>query len=227
MALRILHVTPYFADAWGYGGIPRVATALARELGWRGHAVTVCTTDAADARNRMPHGGAGAGRSTDVELRGCSHVFQRIQFPRVPPAVLPAARTRRVSRHSCSEIRHRAPARVPEPSGLFRGTAADGGGSALCARAEWHGAPNRAPPHGQVDLRPDRGSRRPARRGGRPGGQRVRAGTARSAAASAGRVSTLFRILSISTGRTAPRAQRIPQTLRTGRAIRWSSFWAK
>jgi glycosyltransferase involved in cell wall biosynthesis len=52
MALRILHVTPYFADAWGYGGIPRVATALARELGARGHAVTVCTTDAADARAR-------------------------------------------------------------------------------------------------------------------------------------------------------------------------------
>ena len=54
MALRILHVTPYFADAWAYGGIPRVATVLARELGWRGHAVTVCTTDAADARNRIP-----------------------------------------------------------------------------------------------------------------------------------------------------------------------------
>ncbi len=54
MALRILHVTPYFADAWGYGGIPRVATVLARELGVRGHAVTVCTTDAADAAERSP-----------------------------------------------------------------------------------------------------------------------------------------------------------------------------
>jgi len=54
MALRILHVTPYFADAWGYGGIPRIATALARELGARGHHVTVCTTDAADAQSRAP-----------------------------------------------------------------------------------------------------------------------------------------------------------------------------
>ncbi len=54
MALRILHVTPYFADAWGYGGIPRIATALARELGVRGHHVTVCTTDAADAQSRAP-----------------------------------------------------------------------------------------------------------------------------------------------------------------------------
>lgn len=59
MALRILHVTPYFADAWGYGGIPRVATALARELGARGHAVTVCTTDAADADARSRPSTAG------------------------------------------------------------------------------------------------------------------------------------------------------------------------
>ncbi len=52
MSLRILHVTPYFADAWGYGGIPRIASTLARELGARGHAVTVCTTDAAEATRR-------------------------------------------------------------------------------------------------------------------------------------------------------------------------------
>src|SRR4030095_3749837 len=60
MALRILHVTPYFADAWGYGGIPRVATALARELCVRGHAVTVCTTDAADATSRVGSAGPGS-----------------------------------------------------------------------------------------------------------------------------------------------------------------------
>ena len=59
MPLRILHVTPYFADAWGYGGIPRVASTLAREFAARGHAVTVCTTDAADATRRT-----GAGRSS-------------------------------------------------------------------------------------------------------------------------------------------------------------------
>jgi glycosyltransferase involved in cell wall biosynthesis len=60
MSLRILHVTPYFADAWGYGGIPRVASTLARELGARGHKVTVCTTDAADGTRRTPPVGAGA-----------------------------------------------------------------------------------------------------------------------------------------------------------------------
>jgi glycosyltransferase involved in cell wall biosynthesis len=51
--LRILHVAPYFAEAWGYGGIPRVAHSLARGLARRGHEVTVCTTDARDAGSRV------------------------------------------------------------------------------------------------------------------------------------------------------------------------------
>jgi glycosyltransferase involved in cell wall biosynthesis len=53
-SLRVLHVTPYYADAWGYGGIPRVSVTLARALARRGHAVTVLTTDAGDARSRAP-----------------------------------------------------------------------------------------------------------------------------------------------------------------------------
>ena len=52
--LRILHVTPYFTDAWAYGGIPRLATSLARGLAQRGHQVTVCTTDACDGARRLP-----------------------------------------------------------------------------------------------------------------------------------------------------------------------------
>ena len=54
--LRILHVTPYFSDAWAYGGIPRVAGTLARGLARRGHSVTVCTTDARDEASRLPAG---------------------------------------------------------------------------------------------------------------------------------------------------------------------------
>lgn len=53
-SLRILHVTPYFADAWAYGGIPRLAHAMTRGLVRRGHQVTVCTTDACDASSRLP-----------------------------------------------------------------------------------------------------------------------------------------------------------------------------
>lgn len=52
--LRILHVTPYFSDAWAYGGIPRVVHTLAHELARRGHDVTVCTTDVCDAETRSP-----------------------------------------------------------------------------------------------------------------------------------------------------------------------------
>ncbi len=51
--LRILHVTPYFTDAWAYGGIPRLATSLANGLARRGHQVTVCTTDACDGSTRL------------------------------------------------------------------------------------------------------------------------------------------------------------------------------
>jgi glycosyltransferase involved in cell wall biosynthesis len=52
-SLRVLHVTPYGPEAWAYGGIPRIAGALARGLARRGHEVTVCTTDAHDGRSRL------------------------------------------------------------------------------------------------------------------------------------------------------------------------------
>ena len=56
-ALRILHVTPYYHDAWAYGGIPRVVSALARAQARLGHAVTVCTTDAGTERRLERPGG--------------------------------------------------------------------------------------------------------------------------------------------------------------------------
>jgi glycosyltransferase involved in cell wall biosynthesis len=54
--LRVLHVTPYAPGAWGYGGIPRLTGALASGLAARGHAVTVCATDACDADRRLAQG---------------------------------------------------------------------------------------------------------------------------------------------------------------------------
>ena len=56
--LRILQITPYFEDAWAYGGIPRVAGSLCHALARRGHWVTVCTTDVCSATSRL----------------GCSHL---------------------------------------------------------------------------------------------------------------------------------------------------------
>jgi glycosyltransferase involved in cell wall biosynthesis len=88
--LRILYVTPYYEGAWAYGGIPRLATALARGLARRGHRVTVCATDAADADARL--GGCPGGslarlrpwppvRTGDgVELRIFPNVSNRLAY---------------------------------------------------------------------------------------------------------------------------------------------------
>lgn len=50
--MRILHVVPYYEQAWAYGGIPRLVTTMTRALARRGHHVTVCTTDVCDERTR-------------------------------------------------------------------------------------------------------------------------------------------------------------------------------
>jgi glycosyltransferase involved in cell wall biosynthesis len=50
--LRILHVVPYYEQAWAYGGIPRLTTTMTRALARRGHSVTVCTTDVCDGTSR-------------------------------------------------------------------------------------------------------------------------------------------------------------------------------
>jgi len=58
LALRVLHVAPYFENAWAYGGIPRVVSAQAHALAAAGHRVTVATTDVRDATSRLkPAGG--------------------------------------------------------------------------------------------------------------------------------------------------------------------------
>lgn len=51
--MRIVHVTPTFAPAWGYGGPPKVAQEMAYALGERGHEVDVHTSDALDATSRF------------------------------------------------------------------------------------------------------------------------------------------------------------------------------
>jgi glycosyltransferase involved in cell wall biosynthesis len=71
--LRILHVVPYFEDAWAYGGIPRAAGAMTRGLARRGHHVTVCTTDACDADTRLERAGTTSpARGLDV------HIFRNV-----------------------------------------------------------------------------------------------------------------------------------------------------
>lgn len=50
--MRLLHVTPYYAPAYAFGGVVRSVEGLTRALTRRGHAVTVLTTDALDQRRR-------------------------------------------------------------------------------------------------------------------------------------------------------------------------------
>jgi glycosyltransferase involved in cell wall biosynthesis len=44
--LNILHLTPYYAPAYAFGGVTRAVEGMARALAERGHTVTVLTTDA-------------------------------------------------------------------------------------------------------------------------------------------------------------------------------------
>jgi len=77
MSLRILHVTPYFQEAWAYGGIPRLATTLTTALARRGHCVTVCTTDVCDRDRRMPDQVSHEG---DVEIRVFPNRSNRLAY---------------------------------------------------------------------------------------------------------------------------------------------------
>lgn len=51
--MKILQIIPYFYPAWAYGGQPRIAYELSKELVKRGHDVTVYTTDSLDPQKRV------------------------------------------------------------------------------------------------------------------------------------------------------------------------------
>ena len=79
MSLRVLQVTPYYEEAWGYGGIPRVAAAISRGLARRGHEVTVCTTDACDEQRLAGPPGPRVGPwATTGQDRVMVHVFPNL-----------------------------------------------------------------------------------------------------------------------------------------------------
>lgn len=51
--MKILHVSPYYAPAWAFGGVVRAVTGLAAAQAAAGHSVFVLTTDALDRERRM------------------------------------------------------------------------------------------------------------------------------------------------------------------------------
>jgi len=50
--MNLLHVTPYYAPAYAFGGVTRAVEGMARALAQRGHSVTVLTTDALSPTQR-------------------------------------------------------------------------------------------------------------------------------------------------------------------------------
>jgi glycosyltransferase involved in cell wall biosynthesis len=56
----VLHVSPYSGEAWGYGGIPRVVAAQTEALAARSLPVTLATSDACGARQRLARSAPGA-----------------------------------------------------------------------------------------------------------------------------------------------------------------------
>ncbi len=91
-ALRILHVTPSFYPAWAYGGVPRCAYELCRELVHLGHDVTVWTSDVFDRDSRLGSAetvvdGMRVKRFRNLSNR-LAHDFQLY----LPPGIFAAAR---------------------------------------------------------------------------------------------------------------------------------------
>ncbi len=76
--VRVLHVTPFFAPAWVYGGLPESAYQFARHLARAGATVRVLTTDANGWGTRLD---AAAMRSyahrDNIEVRYCGRVARQ------------------------------------------------------------------------------------------------------------------------------------------------------
>ena len=77
-ALRVLHVTPFFAPAWVYGGLPESVYQFARHLAQAGVAVRVLTTDANGWDTRLDAASRAAYAHRDgIEVRYCARVARQ------------------------------------------------------------------------------------------------------------------------------------------------------
>src|SRR5262245_11788889 len=76
--LRALHVTPYFAPAFAYGGPPRSILGLCRGLQGSGVDVSVLTTTAAGGSR--PPLAAGSDSYAGIPVRYFPHAFPRRLF---------------------------------------------------------------------------------------------------------------------------------------------------
>jgi len=77
-AVRVLHVTPCFAPAWVYGGLPESAYQFARHLARAGATVRVLTTDANGWGERLDATAMAAYEHRDgIEVRYCARVARQ------------------------------------------------------------------------------------------------------------------------------------------------------
>ncbi|NDJ62647.1 MAG: glycosyltransferase [Chloroflexi bacterium] len=93
--MHILHLTPYYAPAYAFGGVTRAVTGMARALARRGHTVTVLTTDALDRRHRSagPASMITADGVRVVRVRNLTLWTRRAANLSTPLAIRRAART--------------------------------------------------------------------------------------------------------------------------------------
>jgi glycosyltransferase involved in cell wall biosynthesis len=76
--LRVLHVTPFFAPAWIYGGLPEAAYQFARHLAASGATVRVLTTDANGPTKRLDAAAIAVySHSNGIEVRYCARVARQ------------------------------------------------------------------------------------------------------------------------------------------------------
>jgi len=91
--VRVLHVTPFFAPAWVYGGLPESAYQFARHLARAGATVRVLTTDANGWGTRLD---AAAMRSyahrDNIEVRYCGRVRASVGIARTLGALAESMR---------------------------------------------------------------------------------------------------------------------------------------
>jgi glycosyltransferase involved in cell wall biosynthesis len=70
--MNILHVTPYYAPAYAFGGVVRAVEGLAQAQAAQGHQVTILTTDALSLQARLP---AGEERQKGIRLIRAKNCF--------------------------------------------------------------------------------------------------------------------------------------------------------
>lgn len=95
--MHIVHLTPYYAPAYPFGGVVRAVEGMARAMSKRGHTVTVLTTDAASPGERLPpphqldRDGVRVLRARNLFARGTLNLSSPVRLGRLAAPVLAQA----------------------------------------------------------------------------------------------------------------------------------------